>query len=235
MVTLAQLLAKAVSSFELQTVEAPGCFNQAAPQKHCLEFRLPDSNTGTSVGGTFGKSEIFRTTDGGEHWMPQANPGAQFLFAVSFTDSNNGTAVGDSGTILRTIDGGNSWVPKTSGTTKTLYRVSFTDTNNGTVVGFEFGGTGIILRTTDGGNNWIEQTSYSLPQGATAFYGKWTSAMQIRECLVGEQGIVLQTTNGGEQWASQPSVTFNYLYGVSFTDANTGTAVGYENPDGTDS
>ena len=27
-------------------------------------------------------------------------------------------------------------------------------------------------------------------------------------------------------------VTFNYLYGVSFTDANTGTAVGYENPDG---
>ena len=34
------------------------------------------------------------------------------------------------------------------------------------------------------------------------------------------------------QWNSQPTVTFNFLYGVSFTDANTGTAVGYENPDG---
>ena len=51
--------------------------------------------------------------------------------------------------------------------------------------------------------------------------------------IVGEAGIVLQTANGGQQWSSQPSVTFNYLYGVSFTDANTGTAVGYENPDGT--
>jgi len=34
-----------------------------------------DANTGTAVGGTFGQSEIFRTTDGGEHWIPQANPG----------------------------------------------------------------------------------------------------------------------------------------------------------------
>jgi hypothetical protein len=33
------------------------------------------------------------------------------------------------------------------------------------------------------------------------------------------------------QWNSQPTVTFNYLYGVSFTDSNTGTAVGYQNPD----
>ena len=48
-----------------------------------------DSNTGTAVGGTFGQSEIFRTTDGGEHWIPQANPGTEFLFDVSFTDTNN--------------------------------------------------------------------------------------------------------------------------------------------------
>jgi photosystem II stability/assembly factor-like uncharacterized protein len=65
-------------------------------------------------------------------------------------DTNNGTAVGDSGTILRTTNGGNSWIPQTSGTTKTLYGVSFTDANNGTVVGFEFGGTGIILRQQTG-------------------------------------------------------------------------------------
>ena len=136
-----------------------GLLSQAARRKLCLESRLADSDTGTAVGGTFGQSEIFRTTDGGDHWIPQANPGTEFLFDVSFTDMNNGTAVGDQGTILRTTDGGNSWVPQTSGTTKTLYGVSFTDENNGTVVGFEFGGTGIILRTTDGGKNWVEQTS----------------------------------------------------------------------------
>ena len=81
------------------------------------------------------------------------NPGTEFLFDVSFTDTNNGTAVGDHGTILRTTDSGNSWVPQTSGTTKTLYGVSFTDVNNGTVVGFEFGGT----RYHPQNNRWWKQ------------------------------------------------------------------------------
>ncbi len=130
--------------------------------------------------------------------------------------------MGDQGTILRTTNGGNSCVPQPSGTTKTLYGVSFTDQNNGTVVGFEFGGTGIILRTTDGGNNWVEQTSYSLPQGASSFFAVSFSDANTGT-IVGEAGIVLQTANGGQQWSSQPSVTFNYLHGVSFTDANTGS------------
>ena len=83
-------------------------------------------------------------------------------------EENNGTAVGDFGTILRTTDGGDSWTPQTSGTTKTLYGVSFTDANNGTICGFDLGGgSQIILRTTDGGNNWVEQKNYSLPQART--------------------------------------------------------------------
>src|SRR5439155_27233109 len=81
------------------------------------------------------------------------------------------------------------------------------------------------------GNNWVEQTNYSLPQGANAFYDLSFSDA-ITGTIVGDAGILLQTTNGGEQWNSQPVVTFNYLYGVSFTDPDRGTAVGYENPDG---
>ena len=37
---------------------------------------------------------------------------------------------------------------------------------------------------------------------------------------------VIRTTNGGENWIVQASGTSDTLYGVSFTDANTGTAVG---------
>jgi len=36
------------------------------------------------------------------------------LNGVSFTDANNGTAVGLYGTVLRTTDGGVNWVPQTS-------------------------------------------------------------------------------------------------------------------------
>ena len=70
------------------------------------------------------------------------------LLGVSFTDTNNGTAVGEFGTILRTTDGGNNWAPQVSGTVEDLWGVSFTDANNGTAVGFDFNTvTGLILRT----------------------------------------------------------------------------------------
>ena len=57
------------------------------------------------------------------------------LVDVSFTDSNNGTAVGWYGTILRTTNGGNTWTSQSSGTSHDLLGVSFTDSNNGTAVG----------------------------------------------------------------------------------------------------
>ena len=44
---------------------------------------------------------------------------------------------------------------------------------------------------------------------------------------MGDSGTILRTTNGGASWTRQSSSTTNDLYGISFTDANTGTAVGY--------
>ena len=54
---------------------------------------------------------------------------------VSLANANDGTAVGESGTILRTTNGGANWITQTSGTTNDLYRVSLTDAINGTSVG----------------------------------------------------------------------------------------------------
>jgi hypothetical protein len=78
-----------------------------------------------------------------------------WLNGVCFTDINNGTAVGNKGTILRTSDGGQNWISQSSGTTKYLCGVSFTDANNGTAVGEN----GTILRTTDGGVTFVEEES----------------------------------------------------------------------------
>ncbi len=72
---------------------------------------------------------------------------------VSFTDSNNGTTVGDNGTILRTTDGGTTWNSQISGTTNNLNSVSFIDSDNGTAVGYD----GTILRTTNGGVSFVEE------------------------------------------------------------------------------
>src|SRR6266404_7777841 len=83
--------------------------------------------------------------------LNQTSGTGEFLYGVSFTDANNGTAVGEDGTILRTTNGGLRWVHQRSGTTKFLWGVSFSDTNNGIAVGEG----GIILRTTDGGTTWV--------------------------------------------------------------------------------
>jgi hypothetical protein len=90
---------------------------------------------------------ILRTTDGGTTWVSQISGTTNWLYSVSFTDANTGTAVGDGGAILRTTDGGTTWVSQISRTGQSLYGVSFTDANTGTAVG----DGGIILRTNTGG------------------------------------------------------------------------------------
>ncbi|MBL0176011.1 MAG: hypothetical protein IPP94_12230 [Ignavibacteria bacterium] len=69
------------------------------------------------------------------------------LRAVSFTDGNNGIAVGESGMLLK-FDG-RWWNQIRTTVGGQLYGVSFTDANIGTIVGSD----GKILRTTNGGAN----------------------------------------------------------------------------------
>src|SRR5438874_6523986 len=116
--------------------------------------------------------------------LPQGN----WLFGVSFTDANNGTAVGWYGTILRTTDGGRNWVLQPSGILGTnigLYGVSFTDANTGTVVGGVTDAT--ILRTTDGGANWVSQTSETNYLKAVSFTDTNTGT------AVGGYGTIVRT------------------------------------------
>jgi photosystem II stability/assembly factor-like uncharacterized protein len=139
--------------------------------------------------------------------------------------------VGSGGTILRTTDGGTTWEQQSSGTTALLNGVFFTDANTGTAVGS--GGT--ILRTTDGGATWEQQSS-----GTTAYLaGVFFTDANTGTAVGGEEdyllydislGIILRTTDGGATWKQQSggtSRTTTPLYGVFFTDANAGTAVGY--------
>src|SRR5262245_17499926 len=107
-----------------------------------------NANNGTAVGADFDTSTgiILRTTDGGATWDSQYG-GTDLAFqAVSFIDTNTGTAVGSGGAIVRTTDGGATWTEQTSGTLNLLQGVHFTDANKGTAVSL----TAEIIRTTDG-------------------------------------------------------------------------------------
>ena len=141
-----------------------------------------------------------------------------WLNGVSFTDPNNGTAVGDYGVILRTTNGGLNWISQTSGTSWQLWGVSFTDANTGTAVG----DAGIILRTTNGGATWALQSSGI----QNTLYGGVSFTDINNGTAVGSEGTIIRTTDGGTTWNLQASGTTNTLFGVSFTDAYNGTVVG---------
>ena len=62
------------------------------------------------------------TADAQWYWqnpLPQGNT----LSCVSFSDADNGLAVGDNGAIIRTTDGGATWVSQQSGLTIQLLTV----------------------------------------------------------------------------------------------------------------
>ena len=158
-------------------------------------------------------------------WNSQVSGTTNDVTDVSFTDANNGTAVGSFGTILRTTNGGVNWILQSSGIVNILFSVSFTNPNTGTAVGQ----VGRILRTTNGGINWTIQTS-----GTTNNLFSVCFVDANTGTAVGSSGYpppydvtILRTTNGGVSWISQASGTTNALRDVSFTDANNGTAVGY--------
>jgi photosystem II stability/assembly factor-like uncharacterized protein len=202
-----------------------------------LGVSCSDANTCTAVGAA-----IVRTTDGGVNWSVQTPTSAvtfQYLKGVSCADANTCTAVGNNGTIVRTADGGATWAAQSSGTAAHLNGVSCSDANTCTAVG-NFrpvdGGAGMILRTTNRGATWIQQASGTISRFAGV------SCPDANTCTAvggvddvtspwGTRATILRTNDGGATWTPQspsqnPNDPVPELFGVSFIDANTGTAVG---------
>jgi len=149
------------------------------------------------------------------------------LFRVTFTDANNGWAVGGGfnmivpaqSLILHTTNGGSTWTNQFAGTRNQLRGVTFSNQNNGWIVGEN----GTILHTSDNGETFVAdkptnklpnqfnlsqnypnpfnsktEISYSLPT-----QGKVTLA------VFDEMGRKISTLVNGYQSASQHRVAFD--------------------------
>jgi photosystem II stability/assembly factor-like uncharacterized protein len=160
-------------------------------------------------------------------WINQSGVTPYTLNDVFFTDINTGTAVGESGTIIQTVNGGTSWTSQTIPGWPELFGVCFTDADTGMIVG-DFG---LILRTTNGGANWVNTAPSwigGVPFKGLSFINGNIGTVVGGYQLMGWYGFILRTTDGGFTWVDQSIDTLNQeLIRVSFTDANTGTAVGF--------
>ena len=131
-------------------------------------------------------------------------------------------AVGLNNTILRTTDNGSTWTSLNSGiNANTAFgTVKFIDNNNG----FVLGNNNAVLRTSNGGNTWV-----NIAPPAINASSRWNN-MWIFDpnniIIVGDAGLntptLARTTDGGANWQFIQTGALSTIYGVFFTDNNTG-------------
>lgn len=102
------------------------------------------SDSGWIVGGTNGKSVLFRTRDGGETWQPQSVKVSKGLFDIFFVGTQ-GWIAGETGTILHSTDDGQTWAQENTPTTETLTSLFFLSPNQG----WAGGDRGTLLRFSE--------------------------------------------------------------------------------------
>jgi photosystem II stability/assembly factor-like uncharacterized protein len=195
------------------------------------------ADTCTAVGGARDltppydtHSTIVHTINGGATWTLQSSGITNRLRAISCTDANTCTAVGEHGTILRTTNGGTTWPPQSSGTTDGLAGVSCTDANTCTAVGGAadatsfYGTRATILRTTNGGATWTPQAPSGDPNDQVPeLFG--VSCIDANTCTaVGAYSAILRTYDGGAYWSDEGLNTMPSVWSVSMTDVETGMA-----------
>ncbi len=169
--------------------------------------------------------KIFKTTDGGLNWTEQNSGTTDFLISISFTDENNGWALGkDNGTVIHTTDGGSTWTTLATGIGNYLLDIQFFRQNKN--FGWIVGSDGQIYKTTDGGSNWVQQVSNTSADLWSVYF------LNRNVGYAAGVGVILKTIDGGDTWtetfAGEAATYTQSFKSVFFTDENHGWAVGQE-------
>lgn len=217
-----------------------------------LNVKFINEQTGWFVGNC---GTIFKTTDGGQNWLPIITKYTCDFTAVDPVDENNIWIVGygystenilcdPSFKVLNSCDGGNSWSLKLNGATflcDSIYKrlryyledVCFMDINTGFVVG----DSGMILKTTNGGTSWtLQQQSKQYHFKSVQFFdsqlgfvaggsGFITSGHLPHQDDLTDDGIILKTMDGGNTWQTVFSDTIAF-FDMYFLNPSIGWAVG---------
>jgi photosystem II stability/assembly factor-like uncharacterized protein len=154
--------------------------------------------------------EVLASNDG-SNWAQVETPVRSPLTAVSFSDAQNGWAVGHDAVILHTGDGGKSWTlqnfqPELE---KPFLSVLALDKDHAYAVG----AYGLFYKTEDGGGTWNEVD-------AKAVRGDELHLYSIRKLkngdlfIAGEQGLLGLSSDGGKTWSKLKSPYEGTFFGA---------------------
>ena len=133
----------------------------------------------------------------GKAWAQVQTPIRAPLTAITFTDDQNGWAVGHDATIINTSDGGKTWKlqnfqPELE---KPFLDVLFLDATTG----FAVGAYGLFYKTSDGGTTWTEADAPAVRE-AELHLNAIAKLANGSLVIVGEQGTAGLSSDGGNTW-----------------------------------
>jgi photosystem II stability/assembly factor-like uncharacterized protein len=162
-----------------------------------------DENNAWVVGN---RGVIVHITDKGEKATLLPTGVERALYEVSFTDAQNGLAIGQDGLIIKTNDGGKTWkqvkfeVPLQDWQ-KSLPHVFAMSRGSDPNKVWAVGPVGMIIYSQDGGETWG-----NLSLGRDVTLNGVAFANDTEGWTVGEFGTILHTTDGGRTWQEQKNV-----------------------------
>jgi hypothetical protein len=169
---------------------------------------------------------IFFSGDGGLTWTPQEEGVAtvQDLWAVWFSDENNGLAVGAAGVVLYTIDGGTTW--SVGGIPVAAILGCVTD-NAGGAIWWVGASCGDLYFSNDQGLTWAQRAFGEDGVGSVRDiqFSSPLDGFMIHDnaTLV---GAVWQTIDGGYDWSKLTTPTNTGLRALAVLSENLAFAVG---------
>lgn len=152
----------------------------------------------------------------GTDWVQVPTPTRAALTAVSFSDADNGWAVGHDAVILRSRDGGRSWVlqnfqPELE---KPFLDVLFLTSQRG----FAVGAYSLFYETRDGGDTWEEVDS---PIRENEWHFNAITRLNNGYLFIaGEAGTLAISKDAGDSWESLESPYSSSMFATTAVGEN---------------
>ncbi len=178
-----------------------------------------NENLGWAANGP--SSQVYKTTDGGETWTFQFDPGG-YLRNIEFLDENIGFLGSLDGTFYKTTDGGDNWT--TVNLPSNPPAICGLDTvGNSTVYGcgawFE---PAYIIKSTDSGETWeyTDMSAYADALVEILFIDEQTGFVSGN---APSGGVILKTTDGGATWIPifNSGTSGDYVWKMQLMENNT--------------
>ncbi len=207
----------------LRTTDA-GATWQQYPTPYWMYFDLLFEDSLNGWGASF--NDVFRTTDGGEHWTPQhlAIVNNEWTRSVAVADENNIWVVTGSGAAFSTTNRGQTWTRRVI-TNTSLDKVLFSGVQHGWICGDD----GVVYQTTDAGATWTLRAGNTFVDGAYSFAAVTFADLQngwIVSMNWDAAALILHTTNGGTEWTTQYVDSLNSFIDIEAVSATNIWAVG---------